>query len=535
MGGLMSLAAIFANQLGIDNDTGWGSGRMLLLRIGVASMGLGAILHIFQNIIRKIQIQIYNFLDSIGRERLIHISFFTTTIFMVLTYNWILRDEADAVRIYNYYSELAKGFRKGNLYLSEMPSTTLLSLSNPYDPVLRKQESVEDFPWDVTLYDGKFYIYWGPTPAILLMPLNDEILSGIEDLHLAAFYAVGLFIYSALIVTSFWRHSKNAPIWALFVALLVLACSVPVTTMLKKGEVYEAAIFACQFFFIGGCYWAYSSFLDETPSIWKYLLAGIHWVFAIGARVTILPTVAVSMLILISPILTGFAADWKNRLKPILAAGFPILVGGVALAWYNYARFGDIFEFGVRYQLANVDYTQFESSFGFHYFTGNLKVYFLHPIQLGSRFPFLSLIEYTASNDRLAGLLYIAPFILLFPLPFFHVIARKNGTSAMDSRIFYLFAGAAVVSSFIIFTFYFITLRYTLDFLPAALILIIFSVAKEYDGFHDKPLAAGIFSLIFIIPALANIMAGMILAIPQSGIAFMLNFLNAVSKALGFR
>lgn len=62
--------------------------------------------------------------------------------------------------------------------------------------------------------------------------------------------------------------------------------------------------------------------------------------------------------------------------QTLIAAVLPLLAGGAALAWYNWARFGSIFEFGIRYQLANVDYTQFKGSFGLPIYCRSLKSIF---------------------------------------------------------------------------------------------------------------------------------------------------------------
>jgi hypothetical protein len=312
---------------------------------------------------------------------------------------------------------------------------------------------------------------------------------------------------------------------------LVIGFSIPVTTMLRKGEVYEAAIFASQFFFMGGCYWAYSSFKDEAPAAWKPALAGIHWAFALGSRATILPAVAVTFLIMVMPIFRD--KNSTHRIRLLLTAGIPLLAGGIALAWYNYARFGDILEFGVSYQLANLDYTQFKDRlFGAQYILVNLKTYFLHPVAFAPRYPFLSLVEYTPTNDRLAGLLYVAPFIALAFLPLFRLVFRKKET---DVRLLSLFAGGMAVQAFIIFGFFFITLRYTLDFMPSALILIVLALGMEYESLKGSRFAAGVVSSIFGGLALVNVTAGILLATPQSGVAFMVNFLNALSKLLGLR
>ena len=62
----------------------------------------------------------------------------------------------------NYYNLLAEGFRKGQLNLTTSPSEELLAKANPLDAT---NQSL--WLWDVSIYGGKYYLYWGPVPAIL--------------------------------------------------------------------------------------------------------------------------------------------------------------------------------------------------------------------------------------------------------------------------------------------------------------------------------------------------------------------------------
>ncbi len=53
----------------------------------------------------------------------------------------------------------------------------LLALSNPYDPDARKgipglQVEQPGTIWDMSLYDGRVYLYWGPAPALLLSAIK---------------------------------------------------------------------------------------------------------------------------------------------------------------------------------------------------------------------------------------------------------------------------------------------------------------------------------------------------------------------------
>jgi len=65
----------------------------------------------------------------------------------------------------HHYEYLTEGFAQGHTHLSLTPSKELLTLRDPYD-------HNQNYPyrlWDATLYHNKYYLYYGPTPAILFM------------------------------------------------------------------------------------------------------------------------------------------------------------------------------------------------------------------------------------------------------------------------------------------------------------------------------------------------------------------------------
>ena len=79
------------------------------------------------------------------------------------------------------YEELADAFMAGHTYLLRDPPAGLLALSDPWDPkanALYRNPPVTDAtqPYkgvhDLTLYNGKLYLQWGPFPALALIPLH---------------------------------------------------------------------------------------------------------------------------------------------------------------------------------------------------------------------------------------------------------------------------------------------------------------------------------------------------------------------------
>jgi hypothetical protein len=79
-----------------------------------------------------------------------------------------------------YYDELADAFLAGQLHLLRPPPQELLALPDPWDPNANRSLRMmpytpgERFPGvhDLTLYNGKLYVQWGPLPALVLVPLH---------------------------------------------------------------------------------------------------------------------------------------------------------------------------------------------------------------------------------------------------------------------------------------------------------------------------------------------------------------------------
>lgn len=64
-----------------------------------------------------------------------------------------------------YYDIQARGFLNSDLHLPIEPDPQLLTLLNPYDPSARA--GIET-PVDISLYNGKYYMYWGLFPHYFL-------------------------------------------------------------------------------------------------------------------------------------------------------------------------------------------------------------------------------------------------------------------------------------------------------------------------------------------------------------------------------
>jgi len=485
--------AIFAEQIGIDNDPGWGKGRMIILGLGIILISINILAIVLQNRLLKLKKNISDLIYRIGTINYfakIHIFSLLAATLVIACYVWFLlpgfKSPGNA-----YYSQLAMSFKRHQLYLPEEPSPQLLSINDPYNYELRKQSNV-DYPWDISLYKGKFYMYWGPVPSLILIIFSDGMLANMGDQYLVFAFVCGLFLYSALFTICFWlRFNQNLPGWLIGFSLLVIGLSAPTTQMLNNPRIYEAAVFGCQFFFIGGCYWTFAAINgDKAPSLWKLAVAGLHWALALGTRIIILP--AITFVILVTLIyLWGEikSATPKRFLLFLFAMGTPLLISIIGLGWYNWMRFGSVFELGVRYQLALVDYGKFTNLFSAGYIYENFLNYFIRPYQIQAGFPFIAAIENVASNNKLAGLLYTSPYLLIaliipvarFLYPRLSGKKRIPGTNAPERWLAIVLAGSALILSAIILSYFFASMNYTADFMPSIFLLATYCLGRGYD------------------------------------------------------
>lgn len=111
---------------------------------------------------------------------------------------------------------------------------------------------------------------------------------------------------------------------------------------------------------------------------------------AFGCR----PTIALAGLIQI-PMVCRYrkiAKSRKMRVKSFLAIGIPYFLIAALLMWYNYARFGNVFEFGQSYQLTVADQHSYSffKEFRLGKILNGLVYQFASWIPIGETFPYVS-------------------------------------------------------------------------------------------------------------------------------------------------
>lgn len=257
------------------------------------------------------------------------------------------------------YEKMAQALLEGRLFLEEA-SPELAELSNPYDPDERQAAGV-DYRWDHSYYNGKYYMYFGIVPVLLLfLPYLFVTGTSLTTYHATQIFTaiaiVGLYALFRLLSRLFFKQLPRATFWALFVALSIMS----VWHSAAEPALYCTAVNAGIAFEIWSLYFFIKAVWDEKRENRQLFLAGIGALLGalvFGCR----PPIGLANLL----VLPALAVFLKQRsfsvslLCKLFLAALPYVVVGAGLMIYNYLRFGNPFEFGQSYQLTIEDMTSY--------------------------------------------------------------------------------------------------------------------------------------------------------------------------------
>ena len=258
---------------------------------------------------------------------------------------------------------MAEALVLGQLHLDIEPHESLLNAEQPYNWEYRDVNEVI-FPWDHAYYNGQFFSYFGIVPVLLLY-LPFYLIFGVHISTQAATFifsaisAIGLYLLWKEIVN---KYLKSIPYCLYLAGVASILFGSGLLLLVARPRQYESAIASGLMFSVWGLYFVLcASRHDSFDRIRTFflVLCGICMSLAVGCRPTML-FVSLLVPVLMLPALRtclplGLTLKNKQARKAIFknAAALltPYILIGAGLAWYNYARFGSIFEFGINYQL----------------------------------------------------------------------------------------------------------------------------------------------------------------------------------------
>jgi len=396
-----------------------------------------------------------------------------------------------------YYNLLVQGFRAGQLSLNKEVPPEFARLADPYDPAVNVPYVGPPYRLlDLSYYKGKFYLYFGATPALILF-WPYVALTGHYLFHrqaVAIFCMMG-FLASVGLLRALWRrYFADVSVAVVAAGALALGLTTGVPGLLSQSDVYEVPV-SCGYLLTMlalAAIWC-ALHKSERRCLWL-TMASVAYGLAVGAR----PSLLFGAVILLVPVVQAWReprpeglprSTWLSRL---LAATGPILLIGLGLMLYNALRFDNPFEFGVHYQLAGRRQVTMQL-FSLRYLWFNFRVYFLEPARWSGRFPFVHGIAvpplpagYYGAEDPF-GILTNVPLVwLALAVP----LAWRSRSGQAGSILRWFVTAVALlfgICALTVGTFIAASMRYAVDFLPALLLLAVIGILGLERALADRP------------------------------------------------
>ena len=403
----------------------------------------------------------------------------------------------------SYYQRLTEAFLEGRTYLSLEPDPRIRALPDPW-------AGAQGIPraHDATYYNGKYYLYFGPGPVMLLLGpwrlltgtyLRDGTATGI-------FCAVGFLLEALFYLRCKRRYFPGlSPLWS-FIAVLALGLGSFIPFVVCSSRIYEVPItcaFACCMLAVNAVLSAAAATRSRDRML-SMLIASSAWGMAIASRPNyvfgIVPLWFTAWLI---------SRSARRRTEPCpsfglwLAAVAPVTLVCAGLALYNYARFDNPLEFGTTYQFSAMDMRR-TSLFAFSNVAQSLDEYLFKGINRSAYYPFFN------RDTDVFGVIPCWPFALLaagFPLTL--LLRRVRDNVWMIALIF--LAVASLCNFATLLPLPFANERYEIDFLPSVTLMALLVSSVSLAALAGAPrwarMAATLAFLAVLLPSLFDSIA----------------------------
>lgn len=426
----------------------------------------------------------------------------------------------------DHYNLLVSGFLKGQLSLDAPVHPELVALKNPYDPA---QRAGIPHIHDASLYQGRYYIYFGPAPAVTLL-LPYRLLTG-QMLPLGAAVTIfcgagfGCALWLLLLVRRDFFPEAGMAVTAAAGLSLGFVSFAPI--LVRRHAMYEFAIAGGYLFSAAGLLFLYLALRADSRRILNLTLASLMVSLAIASR---------PIYLVVPAAFLPFVWRWwreagqagahpasavRSRVALTSALLGPLCAVGGVLALYNFLRFGSPTEFGVTYILSGVEESKVPH-FGFGYLIYNVQAYLLHPPEVDRYFPFIHPAPITTplppfhfGTDALCGVLPVAPVVfaaaglLLLPHRIMQAARPAGGFFAAVAWV-----GLSVLGSLLLFCA--AMARYAGDFMPAlawlgaAGFLCVVQFAQRAGGGWARRFVSGAGGLVFLGSTLVSLLVGLL-------------------------
>ncbi|SRR6266487_3198624 len=320
--------------------------------------------------------------------------------------------------------------------------------------------------YDLSLYHGKWYLYWGPAPVLLLWPFY--LIWGVNasDVLYTMLGGVANVVLIYLCICEMKNYfSISLSLMAEAFLLLSFAFASPNFFLSLTGNIwFTSQIFAITFLFL--YYFFFFKYLN-TGKVYHIAVSVAFFCLACLTRYSLLFNGLLLAYLFWDSKITGKKITLRLLVSVSLTGLFFVCLG----AFYNYLKFQNILEVGQRFQQGSERYAAILKSgkiLSFNYFWYNFYYYFLNPISFSLR-KYMLRIDVEGNS-----VLMVYPSLLLVSVLFF-----KFKRFDAKKRFFVLTVAVAALITLTFLMLYFATgrvqfgNRYFFDAFPLFFLLLV--------------------------------------------------------------
>lgn len=327
---------------------------------------------------------------------------------------------------HHQYDYLAQSFMNGHVYLDyAQPPQALIDMENPYDKAERDRVMAQNgttYKWDHAYYDGKYYVYFGALP-VLTYYLPYRLATG-EEFPTQAGVLLNYYIFVIfaflLIRAVVKKWFKDISLGHYLILSQVFVASSGMIFAIRRPDLYFMPISMALALCVTGLYFWVSAFECRTKVMQgvKLFVGSLCMAAVSGCRPQFLIASFLAIPLFYKTVFKERRLFSKQSLVHTAVFVLPYIVCAAGVMWYNYARFGSVFDFGANYNLTTNDMT----SRGFN--LGRLPLgLFAYLFQLPvtyAKFPFITSVNLsnyymgtTVTEMMLGGVVACQPVIWL--------------------------------------------------------------------------------------------------------------------------
>lgn len=331
---------------------------------------------------------------------------------------------------------MAEALASGQTHLMLDVSQKLIECEDPYDFQLRLIECIGDEPpWDVGYYDGHYFVYFGVAPIIiyylthyLIFGYHIKTLTVVLINLILAILGIAALVYE---MARRWYPKLPLAVYLMFTNMFTFGCGL--IFLIMKPDFYAVPLSMAVALLMWGLYCFIRSIEVDRINPWFIALGSLLLALEAATRPQFLLASFLAILIFWNAVFKQRILFSKKSIVATTSFIMPYVVVAALVMFYNYDRFGNIFDFGANYNLTfnNMPYRGFHLDRLLHGTVG----YLFYPCTVTNRFPYFDISTYhsgyqgiSADEPLFGGLIYnnVILLVALFGFKFKKIIKDKR-------------------------------------------------------------------------------------------------------------